>query len=103
VWSDTKFWGQLNRQERKAAKVLGFNDLQWDEATRAGSHSEDLDQNRQRQQRLRALTGCKVEGPFSFNRKSCDKERGQPYYVPGFMGESKKFPFGSNYKSLFGK
>jgi len=90
VWTDAKFWGQLNREERKAAKVLGFNDLDWDEATRAGSHSEDLSQTRQRQQRLRlkATSGCSVDGPFSFNKRSCDKERGQPYYVPGFMGES---------------
>ncbi len=36
VFSDDLFWGQLNPRQRWAAKVIGFAELTWDDATRAG-------------------------------------------------------------------
>ncbi len=37
VFSDDLLWGQLNPRQRWAAKVIGYAEQTWDDATRAGS------------------------------------------------------------------
>ena len=37
VFSDDMFWSQLNPRQRWAAKVIGYAEQTWDDATRAGS------------------------------------------------------------------
>ena len=37
VFSDDLFWAQLTARQRWAAKVIGYSEITWDDATRAGS------------------------------------------------------------------
>ena len=59
VRADDLYWKQLNDKQRKAARVLGFKQQEWDRATRAGSHSKDIDMERKRNLRkTQSKTQC---------------------------------------------
>jgi len=96
---DDLYWKDLNDKQRKAARVLGFKQQEWDRATRAGSHSKDIELQRKRAQRKKDDSGknsCQneLQGPFSWSR--C-KRASVPYYVPTIMQKDTSrttFPFG---------